>query len=131
MDTIRLNIGGVIRRTESTSERAVYELVQPGSSLEDEQGQFGIKLEPNSQWEVRTAAEMKWPIILSVEKQSDHSGITVQMGIPSRLTITLKGSPTLFPTLDYPELLPPLASYTQAWVDRDTKKVDRIGFCRQ
>ena len=124
---IQLRIGGLVHQTEGTANRAVYELIAPGSDLAKKHGYVG-KTIVNAPTE--TAHLLRRPLFLTVERSAKESGVTIQMGSPAMLTISLKGGPSLFPSLKVPERFPPLSSYTEATVTQGRpERIDRLNYC--
>jgi hypothetical protein len=132
VDVIRVTLGGVVRQSQSSPTQVTYEMRDPGSDIEDRVsmsvGDGPPILDPLNS---RTASQMRWPMTITVEKDPEKSGVLIQMGTPSRLSVTLQGRQDLFASLDIPEALPPLSSYTQATVSKGSDKlvIDSIGFC--
>jgi CHAT domain-containing protein/Flp pilus assembly protein TadD len=141
--TYRVRIGGAVRRSSSSPERVVYDLLPPASDLEESSansinhGPFV----PNP--ETRVASHGHFLVSLTIERTKDHSALYVREYVPegdprykpqTMLLITLKGKPALFPGFEIPSQLPPLSAYAEASIttgpdSRSPVKIDSIGAC--
>ena len=133
-DTVRVTTTGIVRRQQTDSATATYELIGPGTDVVDHSG-ISINHGPQAQNpDVMRASLMEWPITLTIERQKDSSSLSIRVRnppTPPQVLITLKGGPGLFPTFDIPDTLPPLAAYTQSTLvsGRAEGVIDKIGFC--
>jgi hypothetical protein len=141
-DTIRIKSGGLVRKTQPSPERAVYELLGAGSDVEYRFSLIAPDGQPVPDSITRRVSDYNCGtegsnpcrlITLTVERQKDHSAVYIQAGNPARMSITLKGAPGLFPSFDFPEKLPSVSSYTEATVlaGSDPDIIDKIGSCAE
>jgi hypothetical protein len=108
---IQIRIGGVVHRLQSSPTQAIYDLGADGNDVEVKTHTERVL---NSDQDI-LGSERKWILQALVEKQPDSSVISFRFGPDhqhpeNNRTITLKGKADLFPSLDLPDVLPPLAS---------------------
>ena len=119
--TAQITLGGVVRKLLRAEQIAVYDIHLPGNEVEIVSDLNGVR------WSRRMYASRANGVSLTIQKASNSSSLSVRIAGSDRDWITLKGPADLFSTLDLPETLPPLSSYSEALVLQD--KVAEIGFC--
>lgn len=133
VETVRVRLGAVAHRVSLSATRAVYEMAVPGSEAEYTWGTSVNGGPPIPSPEVQTASRIGWGITVAVERQPGRSGLSITIGKKETPIVTLKfeGAPDLFPTLDFPAELPPLASYKAAtlWTDK-AAKIEALEACQ-
>jgi len=143
MMTYRVRIAGAVRRSASSAERVVYDLLPPASDLERSSAMSVNHGPPQDNPEVHVASHSNFPVSLTIERTKDGSALYVREYVaegdqrykPQTVTlITLKGGPAVFPTFDIPTAFPAVSSYTEASVSRGTdagslEKIDRVAAC--
>jgi len=135
----RVRIGGVVRASQVSAGKVVYDISGPGTDLEEYIEDPHMVGPP----QIASSSLRDWWVKLTIERQNDYSAFSVQTGAPPRqpggplqilTTITLKGAPALFPTFEVPVTLPPLTSYTSATVSitegRPPAQIGAIAACR-
>jgi CHAT domain-containing protein len=128
---VQIRIGGVVRRLQSSPTQVVYDLAADGNDVEVK---TNIDHVLNSDRDI-LGSERKWILQAIIEKQPDSSSLSFRFGPDhqhpeNNRTITLKGKAGLFPSLDLPDALPPLASYTSmSGLYAENGAVDQIGSC--
>lgn len=119
--TARLALGGVVRKLQSTEHSAVYDIHLPGNEA-------AVVFDLNgTQMSGGMFSSRADGTTLTVLRTANSSSLSVRLPGTSQDLISLKGPAGLFPTLEIPEVLPPVSSYTEALVMGD--KIDSIGFC--
>jgi hypothetical protein len=131
----RFRLGAVVRRVQSSPTSTTYEMLYPGSEVEYTWSTSINHGPPVPNGVVRVASGINHQILVTIENQRGQSSLTIQelgRGTPV-LTITLKGPPTLFPSLEIPQAFPPLGSYTEATLatggKNGLKTIDSLKTC--
>jgi CHAT domain len=143
--TFRVKIAGAVSEASRTAERVVYNLLPPGSDLEESSTSAYNHGSPIPFPEVHVASHSKFSLTLTIEKTKDYSSLTIREFVPEGDTrykpqtvreIVLKGGPAVFPNLAIPSTFPALESYTETSIfhggnGTGSDTVERVGACRQ
>jgi CHAT domain-containing protein/tetratricopeptide (TPR) repeat protein len=134
--TIRMRIGGVVRRLTSSAENATYDVGGLGNELST---QDTILFSGDRRFldpEIQRSSQRDWIVTLTMQHSNDRSGFYLRFGPrglkPEEMRlITLTGSPDLFPTTNIPEMLPPLSSFKVATdSELGPGMIEKAGFCK-
>jgi CHAT domain-containing protein len=121
--TARITLGGVVRKLVRAEQLAIYDIHLPGNEV-------AIVYDINgTQTADSYSLSMRDGLTLTVRRTGLGSGIFIRTADGDTTTewIVMEGLPDLFPTVDIPETLPSLSSFTQALVHGG--RADSIGFC--
>jgi CHAT domain-containing protein len=117
----RMIFGGVTHQLLRSDRIAIYNIQLPGNEVaivsdingtQSAGGMYASKSEGTT---------------LVMQRTREQSSLSVRISGDKSDWIKLGGPPTLFPTVDIPEVLPPLSSYTEAFVLG--RKPEKIGYC--
>lgn len=140
-----MKIAGAVREISRTAERVVYNLLPPGSDLEESSATLINHKQLLPFPEVHVASHSKFSLTLTIEKTKDDSSLTVREFVPEGSSsykpqtvreIVLKRGPAVFPNLEIPSTFPALASYTETSVSNgpsvsENQTAERVGACKQ
>jgi CHAT domain-containing protein len=144
VNTIRVKIGGNVRRSATSAERTVYDLLPPSSDLEQSTAMSVNHGPLIADPDIKRASRGNFPVSLTMERTKNQSAVYVRQYVAegdkrgykpgTMLLISLKGGPDLFPTFDLPAAFPNLSSYTEASIVQSASmgnaaKIDSIGVC--